>query len=400
MFIAHQHCASMETIVADKLNNIFISEILADNAGSAAIDTDGDGSIKKSDEFIELQNASSTSVSLDGFEVWSEKNGLLFTFGASDTIAAGGTATIVGNYTGTPPAGYYDAGINENGNFIPDGENSKFDTIFLVNTNTGEYITLSYGDPAETPTLPTSFPGTTQLGAGESINSNAPNGTAFARDTNGDLVETTPTPNTPNIACFLKGTTILTENGAVLVENLEPGSRVLTKDSGYAKLLGIGRFSPSAFEVRRNPSLVPIVFPKGCIDNDRDLLMSASHRVLIEDTKAELLFGNAEVLTSARSFVGYRGVHVACAQIPLTYFHLLFEHHEIIRADSAWTESLFLADLGLRIVNQTDSWNFLGGLQLTAIRHARTARLVLKRYEATLLLTDRKASTGFAALAA
>jgi hypothetical protein len=97
---------------------------------------------------------------------------------------------------------------------------------------------------------------------------------------------------------------------------------------------------------------------------------------------------------------GYRGVHVACAQIPLTYFHLLFENHEIIRADSAWTESLFLADLGLRIVNRTDSWNLLGGLQQTVIRHARTARLVLKRYEATLLLTDRKASTGFAALAA
>ena len=90
--------------MADTLNNIFISEILADNAGGSAIDTDGDGNIKKSDEFIELQNASNTAVSLDGFEVWSEKEGLLYSFDPSDTIAAGETATVVGNYTGTPPA--------------------------------------------------------------------------------------------------------------------------------------------------------------------------------------------------------------------------------------------------------------------------------------------------------
>ena len=67
----------------------------------------------------------------------------------------------------------------------------------MVDTNTGEYIALSYGQPARSPTLPTGFPGTTQLGAGESIDSGAPNGTAFARDLHGDLVETTPTPDTP-----------------------------------------------------------------------------------------------------------------------------------------------------------------------------------------------------------
>lgn len=375
--------------MADTLNGIFISEILADNAGGTAIDTDGDGNTNKSDEFIELQNTTGSAQSLDGYEVWSEKNGLLFSFGVTDSIAAGGNATIVGNYTGTPPAGYFDAGISENANWIPDGEGQKFDSIFLVDTATGEYIVLSYGNPPRVPTLPSSFPGTTQLGAGETIDSNAPNGTAFARDSNGVLVETTPTPNTPDIACFLEGTAIFTEEGPVLIEDLMPGMRVLTKDAGYVKLLGLGRFKPSVSEVRQNPSLMPIVFPKRSIGNDRDLSISASHRILIEDPTAELLFGDAEILTSARSFIGYRGIHVASEMGPLTYFHLLFEDHVIISADGAWAESLFLADLGLRVVNQTDSWDFIEEIRLTDIRHAQTARPVLKRFEATLLLTKR-----------
>lgn len=370
--------------MADTLNNIFISEILADNAGGAAIDTDGDGNIKKSDEFIDLQNASNTAVSLDGFEVWSEKEGLLYSFGPSDTIAAGGTATVVGNYTGTPPAGFYDAGINENGNFIPDGENNKFDTIFLVNTNTGEYITLSYGDPAETPTLPTGFPGTTQLGAGESIDSDAPNGKAFARNINGDLVETTPTPGTPDIPCFLKGTRITTDQGEVSVESLKPGDLILTRDHGFIQLRAIGHFAPSFFDMRRYPNLAPVTIPVGFIGNTRDLSLSGSHRVLFDGPNAELLFGQSEVLASGRQCVGQNGVFVNTLWSSPEYFHLLFDQHEIICAEGGWVESLPLADLSQRSMEQSSCWHTIEGFEMNSIRHQKTARMVLKRFEVEL----------------
>lgn len=370
--------------MADILNNIFISEIFADNAGTTAIDTDGDGNIKKSDEFIELQNASNTAVSLDGFEIWSGKEGLLFSFGASDTIAAGETATIVGNYTGTPPAGFYDASIKENGNFIPDGENNKFDTIFLVNTNTDEYITLSYGDPPQTPILPIGFPGTTQLGAGESINSDAPNGTAIARNTNGYLVEVAPTPGTPNIPCFLKGTHITTELGEVSVENLEPGDSILTKDHGFLKLRAIGRFAPSEFEMRRYANLAPVTFPTGSIGNTRDLSLSGSHRILLDGSNVEMLFGQAEVLASGRQCVGKNGVFVRTQSSPPEYFHLLFDNHEIICAEGSWVESLFLADIGLRAIEQPSNWCAAKGFDMDSIRHQETARMVIKGFEVAL----------------
>lgn len=371
--------------MADKLNGIFISELLADNAGGAAIDTDGDGDTNKSDEFIELQNTTGSTLSLDGYELWSEKNGLLHSFDASDTIAAGGTATVVGNYTGTPPAGYFDAGVSEGTNWIPDGEGPKFDSIFLVDTNTGEYIVLSYGNPPQTPILPTGFTGTTQVGTGETIDSTAPNGTAFARDATGTLVETTPTPNTPNIPCFLEGTEIVTENGPVLVEDLLPGMQILTRDAGFVGLRGLGRFAPTALEMQRHPSLRPIAFPAGSVGNDSDLSLSGSHRILVEDTVAEILFGEVEVLASARSFVGRNGVHVAARDKAIVYYHVLLDRHEIICADGSWVESLFLADLGKRAAENPDSWTLATDFHLSEMRHSQTARLVLKNHEASIL---------------
>ncbi|WP_298359537.1 Hint domain-containing protein [uncultured Litoreibacter sp.] len=376
----------LERIVADKLNGIFISELLADNAGGSAIDTDGDGNTNKSDEFIELQNTTGSTISLEGYEIWSEKNGQLHSFDASDTIAAGGTATIVGNYSGTPPAGFFDAGAAEGSNWIPDGEGQKFDTIFLVDTTTGEYIVLSYGNPPRAPTPPPGFPGTTQVGSGESIDSNAPNGRAFARDLNGDLIETTPTPGTPDVPCFLEGTKVYSRSGVVPVEALKPGAELLTKDSGYIPLRGIGRFTPSALTIRRHPSLLPIIFPKGSIGNNRDLFVSGSHRVLIQNAKAELLFGETETLAPARSLVGHRGIRIADQIVAPTYYHLLLDQHEVICAEGSWVESLFLADLGIRAVDQSENWTLARDFDLANCRHIETARLILKRHETLSLL--------------
>ena len=136
--------------MADKLDGLIFSEFLVDNSEfSAGFDTDGDGQHNKSDEFIELQNTTGSAISLDGYELWSDDKGLLFSFGPGDTIDPGQTATIVGEYTGTPPAGYYDAGRSEGNNWLEDGEGSNNDTIYLVNTATGEYIAFSYGEPAQ-----------------------------------------------------------------------------------------------------------------------------------------------------------------------------------------------------------------------------------------------------------
>ncbi|MEW9921488.1 Hint domain-containing protein [Marimonas sp. MJW-29] len=368
------------------MDGLIISEILADNAGASAIDTDGDGWSNKADEFIEIQNTTNSTISLDGYEIWSQKGGLLYSFGSGDTIAAGGTATVVGEYTGTPPAGYYESTTNNNINWLPDGEGQKFDSIFLVNSNTGEYVVLSYGAPPRTPVLPAGFPGTTRIGAGETIDSSAPNGTAFVRDINGDMVEGTPSPGTPGVPCFCAGTLIDTDLGAVPVQFLRPGARLLTLDDGVSTLLGIRRFEISPAAQAHDPSLLPLRLPRGLCGASMPLELSPNHRVLVRSFQANLLFESAEVLIAAKLLAGFGAMQLDPTSRPLVYFHLLLGRHAVLRAHGIWAESLFLGDMVRAHYKNMVAWDLLPGVSLADLGHAETARLVLRAYEARLLL--------------
>ncbi len=375
--------------MADFLNGLFISEILADNAGGSAIDTDGDGNTNKADEFIELGNTSGAPVSLDGYEVWSQTNGQLYAFGPGDIINDGDTATIVGNYTGAPPAGFYNAGIAENGNFIPDGEGQKFDSIFLVDTSTGEYIVLSYGQPPRAPTLPNGFPGTTQLGSGESINSNSPNGVAFARDANGTFVETTPTPDTPNVACFTDDTIILTKRGEKRVDELRPGDVIPTYDHGMQPLLGICSRHLSAAELLRTPEHRPLTVDGALYGASRNIRLSPAHCLLYTSAYAEALFGSAQVLLRARHLQAAGFAHEEIPRGGVTYYHLLFADHVLVMANGYWSESFLNIESGrTEAADAIGLWQFAQGITLETSRNRHSARIILRKHEALVLVDD------------
>lgn len=373
-------------VVADKLDGLIISEILADNAGGAATDVDGDGNTNKADEFIEIQSTNGAPLSLDGYELWSGKEGLLYSFGSSDVIGAGQTATVVGNYTGTPPAGYYSAGAAENANWLPDGEAQKFDSIFLVNSNTGDYVVLSYGDPPRAPVEPSSFPGTNRIGAGETINSDAPNGTAFARDANGDFTEATPTPNTPGVTCFVAGTLIETEEGPLPVCALRPGIRLATRDNGWQPLSARRETTITPAMMRAFPALCPVRIPIGFCGAQRPLDVSGAHSLLWADPQAEVLFDSREVFVPARALIGHGAVPSPLAAKTLTYHHLLLPQHEVVMAHGVWSESLFMGHIARRGRRALDQWHIGADVALRDIKHRSTARLVLRGFEAEVLL--------------
>ncbi|MEO0750240.1 MAG: Hint domain-containing protein [Pseudomonadota bacterium] len=376
----------------DFLNGLFFSEILADNAGNGATDVNGVGGANKQDEYIEIQNKTGDAIDLEGYQIWSDQLGLLHTFEEDDEIGPGGTATVVGTFVNPPPgSGFFGAngnnnGASGNGGFLEDGESSKRDTLYLVDPD-GNYIVLSYGQPPQTPTsLPTGFPtGGTQQGDGESLNSGAPNGTSILRDANGDLVEGTPTPDTPGNVCFVQGTKITTLNGDTAVERLTPGMKILTKDNGFVTLLAIRRAPLGRGVLRMNPDLRPVVLPAGAVGNTRRLMLSPPHRVLLSDANAELLFGSHEVLVPARHLVGHAGIYQAAATDPVTYFHLLFEQHEVLWSNGCWTESLFLGDATYAALALASGWSMAPGVDVETMQHTQTARPVLKHYETALL---------------
>jgi hypothetical protein len=336
--------------VADKVDGIIISEILVDNP-AGGFDTDGDGSANKSDEFVEIQNTTGSAISLDGFQVWTAKNGLLYSFGSGDTISAGGTATIVGEYTGTLPAGHYDAGVAEGADFLRDGEGAQTDSIFLVNSATGEYVVLSYGAPPSTPVLPSGFPGTTQVGAGETINSSGPNGTAFLRDANGDFVEGAPTPGTSGVPCYAPGTLIQTADGPRAVEALRLGDLVWTLDRGLQPVCWIDSFEQLLSDLSDDER--PVLIAAGTLGKglpERDLIVSPQHRILVGPDGHLWDIFDSPALVPSKSLTCLPGIRHMKGKRSMNWFHFALDRHEVVRANGCAAESLLFGPQVIRLL--------------------------------------------------
>jgi hypothetical protein len=337
-------------------NGFFISEFLADNGGGSAYDTDGDGTKNKADEYVEIQTYKDGAQSLAGMQIWSAKRGLLYSFGGSDSTASNGTATLVGQYTGAEPSGYFDAGLpdnNSNQGLLEDGENNKYDTLYLVDTNTGEYIALRYGDPPRSQALPSGFTGTNLVGT-ESITTNAPNGVAVHRNAAGDLVEGSPSPGSPGPVCFAAGTLIDTAAGPRRIETLVAGDRVRTRDHGLQPVRWIGACHVRAAEMRRRPQLAPVRIARGALGAglpSRELVVSPQHRLLLQSRISDRMFGIGGVLVPALRLAELPGVSRETAARDVRYFHLLFDAHEIVFAEGCPAESLLIGPMARRLLS-------------------------------------------------
>ncbi|MFM7445465.1 MAG: Hint domain-containing protein, partial [Tabrizicola sp.] len=191
--------------------------------------------------------------------------------------------------------------------------------------------------------------------------------------------------------CFTKGTRIMAERGPVAVEDLGPGDMVLTRDNGLQPLRWVGSRELSYAELRASPELQPVRIAAGALAGtgpDRSMLVSPQHRVLIEGARAEMYFGEPEVLVPAKHLVGMAEVTRALPEDGVTYVHILFDRHEIVQSDGIWTESFQPAERTLSSLDQAARDEVL---QLFPELAENTdafpsARLSLKAHEAKVLI--------------
>ena len=188
-----------------------------------------------------------------------------------------------------------------------------------------------------------------------------------------------------NVACFAKGVLIETEDGQVPVEQLKRGMRLRTADGGLRPLRALLRS-----KVDGTGELAPVRISAGTLGNDRELLVSPAHRMLISGWRAEMLYGCDEVLVSAAHLV--RGDMIT--RVPMervTYFHVLLDRHEIIFAEGAATESYHLTR---EAVDAAEYGDFEEGAAAMEIERtfpelllcvSRCARPVIQGYEARAL---------------
>lgn len=151
--------------------------------------------------------------------------------------------------------------------------------------------------------------------------------------------------------CFGRGTLIDTPAGPRRIETLRPGDPVLTLDHGAQPLRWIGRRDLTAADLARAPNLAPIRIAAGALGPGHphsDLILSPQHRVLLRSEIAHRLWGMQEVLVAAKHLCPLPGIRQVHPAREVSYFHLLFDRHEILGANGTPAESLYLGRQALR----------------------------------------------------
>ena len=222
---------------------------------------------------------------------------------------------------------------------------------------------------------------------------NAENGVVNILDPFGVVTGTLTFKNIETvISCFTPGTLIQTQSGQTAVEALQVGDLVMTRDNGLQPVRWVGARKLDAAMLTQDGTLQPILIQQGALglnSPNRDMWVSRQHRMLLTGVRAELLFGSDEVLVRAVHLLGMPGVKAMQLQA-VTYLHVLFDRHEIVMADCAWSESFQPADRTLAGMDDDQRQELLtlfpaldheaGGRQFDA------ARLTLKSFEAKVLL--------------
>lgn len=184
------------------------------------------------------------------------------------------------------------------------------------------------------------------------------------------------------ITCFAAGTPIDTPDGPKLIEGLGLGDLVNTRDNGVQPIRWAGQCT-----VVGRGNMAPIRIDPGLLGNSDVLLVSPEHRMIVEGPMVELLFGMSCTLVAAKYLVGLEGITQEDVA-SVTYHHLLFDMHQIIRGAGCWSESFFLAEnalSGLDADAQRELFALFPDIQVAQANFGSTAERVLKKHEANLL---------------
>jgi len=332
------------------LGGIIINEVLVDPNGANNFDTDGNGTAAAVDEYVELYNSSGAAIDIGGLELWDAGVGNWFTFPTGTILQPGGHAMVMSGVQsgGSLPSGgpddlFFDVGrgsalINNGG-----------DNIVVYDPNADEYIQAMFnGDAQDNP--PTDYAGfsgsATRVGFGEDFG-NDQDGFSIQRD--GDGADTfvndqTPTPGTSNV-CFTRGTHMATPDGPRLIEDLRPGDVLLTRDHWAQRIKWIWARYRTQEDIAANDKLHTVRIRKGALGGglpERVLHVSRQHRMLVRSKVAQRLFGCDEVLVAAKDLTRLPGIDIVAPKMGVTYYHILMDNHEILFAEGAPAESLYL----------------------------------------------------------
>ncbi|MBL4811089.1 MAG: Hint domain-containing protein, partial [Rhodobacteraceae bacterium] len=194
------------------------------------------------------------------------------------------------------------------------------------------------------------------------------------------------------IPCFTPGTMIATPRGERRVEELREGDRIITRDNGIQEIRWVGRKDITGRELNTSAHLKPVLIRAGSLGNglpEADLLVSPNHRMLVASDRTQLYFEESEVLAAAKHLIGLPGI-MELEVMRTSYIHFMFDRHEVVLSNGAWTESFQPGDYSLKGIGnaqRTEIFEIFPELQSkTGLEGYKAARKTLKKHEAKLLV--------------
>ena len=154
----------------------------------------------------------------------------------------------------------------------------------------------------------------------------------------------------------------------------------------------------AARHFRDESDLVLLAIEAGALGPDMpsaDLVVSPQHRILLRSRVALRMFGTDEILVAAKQLLQIEGVDLATDLAEVEYVHILFDQHEVVRANGTATESLYLGPRALAALPATAVEEILAIFpELTQRTHAPAGARMLASGRKARKLAHRHSKNG------
>lgn len=165
---------------------------------------------------------------------------------------------------------------------------------------------------------------------------------------NFDIIEIGIDSTASAVVCFAADTNLQTPLGPRKVCDLRAGDCVITQDGQARTIIATNARHIRPIELFRETRLLPVRIAAGALGGGmptQDLLVSRQHRILIASRIARRICGQEQVLIPAFRLVGIPGIEIARAIQPVSYYHILLDCHDIVLANGAPAETLFIGPI-------------------------------------------------------
>lgn len=149
-------------------------------------------------------------------------------------------------------------------------------------------------------------------------------------------------------SCFVEGSLIETATGYKPIEALLSGDLIITMDRGLQPLRFVVVETYSKQHLEENERHRPIRIKEGSFGHDRSyppLFLSPQHRVYVTGRPVHDEIGELSALVPIKDALELQGVRRMPVKEGVSYYHLIFDKHNIVRANGIWCESFLRSSM-------------------------------------------------------